>query len=260
MKVQIFNSPQFGEIRTTGTSEEPLFCASDVCGALGYQNPRKAVADHVDFEDVTKRYTPTSSGEQLITYVTESGLYSLIFGSKLDCAKQFKKWVTSEVLPSIRNTGGYIASSADDTPEEIMARALIVANDTIKKKEERVKQLEMQHEKDKPLVDFAEAAFKADGYVDIGQSTKILGLPFGRNTLFKLLRQRGIFFNERNEPKQQYVKAGYFKLTQLPPIKRLNHPDIITMKVLVTQKGLAFINTLFGGNGLIPAKTAPIKG
>lgn len=86
---------------------EPLFCANDVCSALGYINPRKAVTDHVDEGDVTKRYTPTTSGNQLITYVNESGLYALIFGSKLESAKEFKHWVTSEVLPSIRKTGSY---------------------------------------------------------------------------------------------------------------------------------------------------------
>ena len=104
-----------------------------------------------------------------------------------------------------------------------------------------------QIEKLQPKADFAEAAFKAEGKVDIGQAAKILGLPFGRNTLFKKLKEKGILF-KRNEPKQKYVDAGYFELTQLPPIHRNNHPDIIVMKVLCTQKGLAYINHLFGGS------------
>lgn len=99
-----------------------------------------------------------------------------------------------------------------------------------------------------PKADFADAAFQAEGKVDIGQAAKILGLPFGRNTLFKKLKEKGIFFVNRNEPKQKYIDAKYFELTQLPPIHRHNHPDIITMKVICTQKGLAFINHLFGGN------------
>lgn len=109
--------------------------------------------------------------------------------------------------------------------------------------EKRQKQIE----KLQPKADFAEAAFKAEGKVDIGQAAKILGLPFGRNTLFKKLKEKGILF-KRNEPKQKYVDAGYFELTQLPPIHRNNHPDLIVMKVLCTQKGLAYINHLFGGN------------
>lgn len=104
-----------------------------------------------------------------------------------------------------------------------------------------------QIEKLQPKADFADAAFKAEGKVDIGQAAKILGLPFGRNTLFKKLKEKGILF-KRNEPKQKYVDAGYFELTQLPPIHRNNHPDIIVMKVLCTQKGLAYINHLFGGS------------
>lgn len=110
--IQIFSNPSFGEIRTQmSASNEPLFCASDVCSALGYSNPRKTIADHVDEGDVTKRDTLTAGGVQQLAYVNESGLYSLIFGSKLESAKAFKRWVTSEVLPSIRKTGSYSAQS-----------------------------------------------------------------------------------------------------------------------------------------------------
>lgn len=119
--------------------------------------------------------------------------------------------------------------------------------------EEEKERLALENEKQQkqienlqPKADFAEAAFKAEGKVDIGQAAKILGLPFGRNTLFKKLKEKGIFF-KRNEPKQKYVDAGYFELTQLPPIHRNNHPDLIVMKVICTQKGLAYINHLFGG-------------
>lgn len=101
--IQIFSNPQFGEIRTLADeANEPLFCAADVCKALGYSNPRDAISRHVDEGDVAKRDTPTTSGVQTMTFVNESGLYSLIFGSKLDSAKVFKRWVTSEVLPTIR--------------------------------------------------------------------------------------------------------------------------------------------------------------
>lgn len=91
----------------TDNNGEPLFCAADVCATLGYLNSRKALADHVAPEDVTKRDTLTNGGNQALSYVNESGLYALIFGSKLESAKEFKRWVTSEVLPSIRKTGKY---------------------------------------------------------------------------------------------------------------------------------------------------------
>jgi prophage antirepressor-like protein len=110
--IQIFSHPKFGEIRTAGTPDNPEFCAMDLCRALGYSNGRKAVADHCDEWDVTKRDTPTKNQWgaeviQQISYVNESGLYSLVLGSKLQQAKQFKRWITSEVLPSIRKTGSY---------------------------------------------------------------------------------------------------------------------------------------------------------
>lgn len=117
--------------------------------------------------------------------------------------------------------------------------------------EQRQKQIE---QKDKaitrlqPKADFADAAFKAEGKVDIGQAAKILGLPFGRNTLFKKLKEAGVFFANRNEPKQKYIEAGYFEMTLLPPIHRDNHPDIMYQKVLCNPKGLALINMMFGGN------------
>ncbi len=105
--VRVFESPQFGKIRVAGTGDEPLFCLGDVCGALGYKNSRDALRKHVEEEDVAKCDTLTKGGLQSMTYVTEGGLYSLVFGSKVEGARLFKKWVTSEVLPTIRKTGGY---------------------------------------------------------------------------------------------------------------------------------------------------------
>lgn len=129
----------------------------------------------------------------------------------------------------------------------ILMRSQQILQKRIEIAEQKIKQPEDKNAKQEPYVSFAKTAFKAEGKVDIGQAAKILGLPFGRNTLFKKLKEKGILF-KRNEPKQKYVDAGYFELTQLPPIHRNNHPDIIVMKVLCTQKGLAYINHLFGGS------------
>ena len=112
----IFQNEAFGQIRVAGTSEQPLFCAADICRALGYANSRDAIAKHVDEGDVAKRDTPTASGTQAITFVNESGMYALIFGSKLPNAKAFKRWVTSAVLPSIRKTGTYSATGIATQP------------------------------------------------------------------------------------------------------------------------------------------------
>lgn len=115
-----------------------------------------------------------------------------------------------------------------------------------------------QIEKLQPKAEFADVAFQAEGKVDIGQAAKILGLPFGRNTLFKKLKEVGVFFANRNEPKQRYIDAGYFEMTLLPPIHRDNHPDILYQKVLCNPKGLAYINHLFGGKSS-DGKLAKIK-
>ena len=103
-----------------------------------------------------------------------------------------------------------------------------------------------QIEKLQPKADFADKAFAMEGKCDIGQAAKILGLPFGRNTLFKKLRELGVFFANRNEPKQKYIDAGYFEMKE-KPVPRENHPGFIVMVVLCTQKGLDYINHLFGG-------------
>lgn len=114
-KPTIYKHPEFGNIRTAGTPEQPLFCAKDVCTALGYANARDAIKLHVDAEEVVKCYPlSTKGGKQSATYINESGLYALIFGSTLPAAKTFKRWVTSEVLPSIRTSGGYQTTAVSE--------------------------------------------------------------------------------------------------------------------------------------------------
>lgn len=130
------------------------------------------------------------------------------------------------------------------------SEALQLAADQAKQIEQQQRTIEQKDAKItklQPKADFAEAAFKAEGKVDIGQAAKILNLGFGRNTLFGKLRDAGIFFKDRNEPKQKYIDAGYFEMTLLPPIRRDNHPDILCQKVFCKPKGLAYINHLFGG-------------
>ena len=120
-ELMIFNSPEFGQIRSVEIDGEPWLVGKDVAAALGYSNPRKALIDHVDEEDkgVTKCDTP--GGTQEMTIINESGLYSLILSSKLPGAKKFKRWVTSEVLPSIRKTGGYLPAAAEKTLADLTA-------------------------------------------------------------------------------------------------------------------------------------------
>ncbi len=176
--------------------------------------------------------------------MNEDGLYDAILDSRKQEAKQFRKWVTSEILPSIRKTGGYLITSEDDTPEIIMARAILVAQETIKKKDEKLKQLEHRNSILEPKAELMDKVMDTDQKIDIGQAAKILQLPFGRNTLFQKLREKGVFFSNRNESKQEYIKRGYFELKE-KWIDRDNHDGFMVVKVLVTQKGLDFIAKLF---------------
>lgn len=138
-ELQIFNNPEFGEIRTISENGAALFCGSDVARALGYTNPSKALTDHCK-GDLTKRYPITDilGRSQEAIFIPESDLYRLIFRSKLPSAERFTDWVTAEVLPSIRKNGGYIAHQETLSPEELMAKALMVAQQTIADREARI--------------------------------------------------------------------------------------------------------------------------
>ena len=162
-EIKIFNNPQFGEIRTATTeSGEPLFCLTDLCSALKLTNPSK-VKSQLD-DDLTLSYPIIDSlgRNQNATFVNESGLYTVILRSDSILAKPMQKWVTSEVLPAIRKTGGYIATKEEDTPEVIMARALIVANSAIEnhkkqlaEKERQLALAQKQLEYQAPMVNYA---------------------------------------------------------------------------------------------------------
>ena len=160
----------------------------------------------------------------------------------------FAVWVDTKI-EELLTKGNTSIQSQYNVPQSFSEALMLAAKQQqrIEEQQKLIEQKEVKITKLQPKADFAEAAFKSEGKVDIGQAAKILGLPFGRNTLFKKLKEKGILF-KRNEPKQKYVDAGYFELTQLPPIHRNDHPDLIVMKVLCTQKGLAYINSVFGGN------------
>lgn len=221
-EIQIFNSPQFGEIRTTtDDNNEPLFCAADVCKALGYVNGRDAISKHVDDPDVAKRDAWVTTGtkadgseakrQTLMTFVNESGLYSLIFGSKLESAKQFKRWVTSEVLPEIRKNGGYIRGNVDETPEELMARALAVAKQTLERVERERQQLASTNENQRiqlgiqdaeirkaaPKVEYYDKVMQSNCTMTTTQVANGLGMPCHR--LNKLLRDAGIQYKQSGQ-------------------------------------------------------------
>lgn len=254
--LQIFNSEQFGRVRVIMSDNEPKFIAKDVCEILGISKYRDAL-NRLDPDEGCTVRVDTPGGKQEMSALTESGLYTLIIRSDKQEAKPFRKWITAEVLPSIRKTGGYMSAKETDTPEMIMARAVLVANDTIARQKQQLEQAQKQVAALAPKAELMDKVLDTDQKIDVGQAAKILNLPFGRNTLFQRLRERGIFFCNRNEPKQEYINRGYFELKE-KLIDRNNHESFTVIKVLVTQKGLDFLARQFEVVQT-PKKMAPIR-
>lgn len=149
-ELKIFENPAFGQVRIVEREGEPWFVGKDVAQVLGYANPSKAILDHVDDEDKAFQMLEVADSQNgnlvKTAIITESGLYSLVLSSKLPTAKAFKRWITSEVIPSIRKTGGYIAGQAELSPEELMARALMVAQKTLAERDARISTLTVENQ------------------------------------------------------------------------------------------------------------------
>ena len=169
-QIQIFQNQEFGAIRTLSNEQgEPLFCGKDVALALGYSNTKDALLRHVETEDKLGSRITTSGQSRTMTFINESGLYSLILSSKLDSAKRFKHWVTSEVLPSIRKQGGYMVARADESDEVILARALQIMETAVQRRDEEIARL-------KPRAEYADHVLDAITCITTTQLAKELGM------------------------------------------------------------------------------------
>lgn len=238
------------QIRALTIEGEPYFVGKDVAEVLGYSNSRKAIADHVDSEDkgVTKCYT--LGGTQKLTVINESGLYSLILGSKLPIAKKFKHWVTSEVLPTIRKHGAYMTdakAAAIVTDKGSLADLLQQAADQLKRKDIQIEQM-------KPKALFADAVSTSDTPILVGELAKILhqnGVSMGQNRMFRWLRDNGYLISKKgtsyNMPTQRAMELGLFKIKE----NAITHSDghvTITKTPKVTGKGqVYFVNKFVQG-------------
>ena len=170
--IQIFRNQEFGAIRTMSNEQgEVMFCAKDVASALGYKKPENAIAVHVDNEDKTTTLIQGtgSNYKSQATFINESGLYALILSSKLDSAKRFKHWVTSEVLPAIRKQGGYMVVRPDESDEVIMARALQIMQATLQRRDEQIAKLQ-------PRADYADQVLDSITCITTTQLAKELDM------------------------------------------------------------------------------------
>lgn len=237
MKIEKFVSAEFGGIRVGYNEQvELLFCAKDVCNALGYGNSREAIRKHVEKGDVVKRDTPTTSGIQLMTFINESGLYGLILGSKLDSARRFKHWITSEVLPDIRKHGGYMMVRPNESDEELMARALQIANVTLQKKDKQIDILQ-------PKADYADEVLLSVDCLTTSQIAKELGMT--AQALNKLLCEKDIQYGQSG----QYLLKGDYVRMGLAQNRTFTYRDskgrVRTQTQMVwTEKGRLFIHNL----------------
>lgn len=230
-EIKMFSNEEFGTIRTVNINNEVWFVASDICKALRLTNPTMAVS-RLDEDERTKFKLGVHDSDGT-NCINEYGLYNLVLASKKKEAKVFKRWITHEVLPSIRQNGGYINNQENLTPEQIVANALIVAQNIIKEKDKQI--TEMQ-----PKVELAEAMLTSKNAISVGDFAKSTYSKFGLGTvnMFRVLRDTG-FLLENNTPYQKYINAGYFRVIEVPVT--IGYQKYLMPKTLITPKGQEYL-------------------
>lgn len=252
-ELQIFKNPEFGQIRTVEVGGEPWLVGKDVAEALGYSNPQKAIRDHVDEDDKGMNELFTPGGKQEMTIINESGLYSLVLSSKLPTAKKFRRWVTAEVLPSIRKHGAYMTS---DVIEQAILNpdTLIRIATELKTEREKRQALESKVEQDQPLVVFANSVSVSNTSILVGELAKLIkqnGVDMGQNRLFAWMREHGYLIRRKgtdyNLPTQVAMDRGLFEIKESTICHADGHTSI-NRTPKVTGKGqVFFINLFLGG-------------
>lgn len=239
-ELQIFKSDEFGEIRTVTIENEPWFVGKDVAEALGYSNASKALMDHVDACDKLNNETLSSLGQRGGWIINESGLYALIFGSKLESAKRFKRWVTAEVLPTIRKTGSYKPAPQG---KELLALAVLEAQKTIEEKNKEIERM-------KPKEVFADAVAGSENSILIGDLAKLIcqnGYEIGQKRLFEWLRNNGFLMkygSSKNMPVQKYLERGIFEVKE-GTVLSADSRSLSTLTTKVTGKGQQYFVNIF---------------
>lgn len=249
-ELQIFSSEEFGQVRTVEINGKPYFVANDVAKALGYVETAKAIRTHC--KGVSEMDIPSKGGVQCMKIIPEGDIYRLIVRSKLPSAEKFEKWVFDEVIPSIRTNGGYIAGQETLSDEDLMAKAILVAQKKIKERDQIIEQQKAKIEQDRPKTIFADAVSASHTSILIGDLAKLIcqnGYQIGQKRLFQWMRDNGYLMvsgSSRNMPKQKYVEQGLFEIKE----SNVQNPDgsvRITRTTKVSGKGqLYFVNKFLG--------------
>ena len=242
--MQVFENAEFGTVRVVEEGGRTMFCGKDVATALGYVNTKDALSRHC--KGVAEHYPlQTYGGMQQARFISEGDVLRLIVSSKLPQAQAYERWVFDEVLPSIHRSGGYVAAKADETPEEVMARALRIADDTMRRQKERIDAMEAENAELRPKAIFADAVAASDGTCLVGELAKMArqnGVPIGQNRMFAWLRENGWLGKSgcnRNVPTQRAMEMGLFRVKETAVTHSDGHVTV-TRTPKVTGKGQAY--------------------
>lgn len=250
--LKIFTNEEFGEIRTSLVNSEPMFCLSDICKSLGLSQPSK-VKERLNEKGVRTIPTLTSGGEQNLLYINEPNLYKAIFQSRKESAERFTEWVTSEVLPSIRKNGGYIAGQETLSDDELLSKALLVAHNKIAERDKIIEQKQERIEQMKPKAIFADAVATSRTSILIGDLAKLIcqnGYQIGQKRLFEWLRNNGYLCKRKgtqwNMPTQKSMELGLFEVKESVHVNS-NGCNIVTRTPKATGKAqIYFVNKFLG--------------
>lgn len=258
--ILVFRNDAFGEVRVADIDSKPMFAATDVARALGYQNPAEAIATHCKTADIAIRYVPhrNSLGGTNVQYISESNVYRLVMRSKLPQAEQFQDWVCDEVLPTIRKSGMY---ATPDTVEKMIDNPDFAIKLLENLKEERKKRLAVEAERDtmRPKALFADAVVTSDRSCLVSEMAKILkqnSVEIGQNRLFEWLRQNGYLCSKGeyyNMPTQRAVEMGLFEIKKTTVTK----PDgsvLVTATPKITGKGQIYFVNKFLAHKMVQQK------
>lgn len=258
--IMIFNNEEFGQVRTLTIENKPYFVAKEIAEILGYSNTRDAIKRHC--KGVVKHDILTEGGQQEMSIIPEGDLYRLIIKSKLPKAEQFESWVMDEVLPQIRQTGGYIPVKEDDTDTDILAKAVLIAQKTLEEKDKLLKAKEEEIIKLAPKAELADDLLIIDGLFTYSQIAKSFSIKnFGKNKLIKYLKDNKIII-ESDEAYQSHINSGHvvqkIGIYKKPVWNSNGEKELQTFnydKVLFTPKGLQYLYKKLKREGYLPSRS-----
>lgn len=251
-QLKVFENPEFGKVRSVIVDNDPWFVGKDVALALGYSNTKDAIGRHVDGEDKRGSRIPTPFGKQTMTIINESGVYALIFGSQLEKAKEFKRWVTHEVLPSIRKYGGYIDGQEQMSDEELLASAFLVSQRIAEERAMRIEELEAETQAQaeqlaitEPKAEYYDAFVHTKTSSNFRTTAKEIGV--GERKLINMLIEKQFLFRDKQGELLPYAEKNrdYFIVRDVATGRWMGK------QTFVTEKGKQHIRKLCMKAGLI---------